>query len=72
MGVQVNNPLSLEESNPWKSWFEDLELRRMIRQDVQRTWVVSELRESCRITLTTNDAAFPTYRTFASPRRTIR
>lgn len=35
--VQVNNPLGLDSANPWSSWFQDLELRRTIRQDVQRT-----------------------------------
>lgn len=37
LGVQVNNPLSLDSENPWQSWFADLELRKTIRQDVQRT-----------------------------------
>lgn len=37
VAVQLNNPLSLDESSPWKAWFKDLELRRMIRQDVERT-----------------------------------
>jgi TBC1 domain family protein 5 len=47
-----NNPLSLDEQvcrsrlfafrldsfqNPWKQWFENVELRKTIRQDVQRT-----------------------------------
>ncbi|GAA5950232.1 hypothetical protein JCM3765_004248 [Sporobolomyces pararoseus] len=36
--VKVNNPLGLEENNPWQSWFADLELRKTIRQDVQRTF----------------------------------
>lgn len=35
--VKGNNPLGLEEENPWISWFEDLELRKVIRQDVLRT-----------------------------------
>lgn len=35
--AKVNNPLGLEEDNPWQSWFADLELRKTIRQDVQRT-----------------------------------
>jgi TBC1 domain family protein 5 len=35
--VKLNNPLGLEEDNPWQSWFADLELRKTIRQDVQRT-----------------------------------
>ncbi|GAA6023999.1 hypothetical protein JCM11491_002875 [Sporobolomyces phaffii] len=36
--AKVNNPLGLEEDNPWQSWFADLELRKTIRQDVQRTF----------------------------------
>lgn len=36
--VKHNNPLSLEEENPWQSWFADLELRKTIRQDVLRTF----------------------------------
>ncbi|KAK4051847.1 hypothetical protein OIV83_002552 [Microbotryomycetes sp. JL201] len=38
MNVQVNNPLGLDDANPWSTWFQDLELRRTIRQDVQRTF----------------------------------
>ncbi|KAK4058404.1 hypothetical protein OIO90_000562 [Microbotryomycetes sp. JL221] len=38
LNVQVNNPLGLDDDNPWSTWFEDLELRRTIRQDVQRTF----------------------------------
>ncbi|GAA5859295.1 hypothetical protein JCM8547_001970 [Rhodosporidiobolus lusitaniae] len=36
--VRHNNPLGDEEENPWKSWFADLDLRKTIRQDVQRTF----------------------------------
>lgn len=35
--VKGNNPLGLDEENPWKLWFADLELRKTIRQDVLRT-----------------------------------
>ncbi|KAM0788387.1 hypothetical protein ACM66B_001525 [Microbotryomycetes sp. NB124-2] len=38
LNVQVNNPLGLDDANPWSTWFQDLELRRTIRQDVQRTF----------------------------------
>ena len=37
LDVNVNNPLGLDEGNKWSAWFKDLELRRVIRQDVQRT-----------------------------------
>jgi TBC1 domain family protein 5 len=30
--------LSLDGSSPWKTWFAHLELREMIRQDVERTF----------------------------------
>ncbi|BGO90109.1 hypothetical protein NBRC10512v2_002156 [Rhodotorula toruloides] len=36
--VKANNPLGLDEENPWQAWFKDLDLRKMIRQDVQRTF----------------------------------
>lgn len=32
------DPLSLDGSSPWKTWFEHLELRGTIRQDVERTF----------------------------------
>ncbi|KAF7731692.1 hypothetical protein EC973_008863 [Apophysomyces ossiformis] len=32
-----NNPLALNESNPWQQYFADLELRKVILQDVERT-----------------------------------
>ncbi|KIM28970.1 hypothetical protein M408DRAFT_8402 [Serendipita vermifera MAFF 305830] len=35
---EKNNPLSLDEENPWKTWFESVELRKTILQDVQRTF----------------------------------
>ncbi|CAG7846481.1 SubName: Full=Related to molybdenum cofactor biosynthetic protein {ECO:0000313/EMBL:CCA66895.1} [Serendipita indica DSM 11827] len=35
---EKNNPLSLDEQNPWKQWFENVDLRKTIRQDVQRTF----------------------------------
>lgn len=37
LDLNVNNPLGLDEGNQWSAWFKDLELRRVIRQDVQRT-----------------------------------
>ncbi|KZO97897.1 hypothetical protein CALVIDRAFT_497121 [Calocera viscosa TUFC12733] len=35
-GWERNNPLSLDAENPWQQWFADLELRKVIRQDVER------------------------------------
>ncbi|ORZ13485.1 hypothetical protein BCR42DRAFT_418413 [Absidia repens] len=33
-----NNPLALNESNPWQQYFADSEIRKVIRQDVDRTF----------------------------------
>jgi TBC1 domain family protein 5 len=33
----ASNPLGLETSNPWRQWFADLELRKALWQDVERT-----------------------------------
>jgi len=34
----VNNPLSLEEESPWRQYFENNELQKTIKQDVERTF----------------------------------
>ncbi|KAI8060074.1 rab-GTPase-TBC domain-containing protein [Gongronella butleri] len=36
--VADNNPLALSESNPWQQYFADAEIRKVIRQDVDRTF----------------------------------
>lgn len=36
--LEVNNPLSQAEDSPWKRYFEDTELRKVIQQDVERTF----------------------------------
>ncbi|THU99309.1 RabGAP/TBC [Dendrothele bispora CBS 962.96] len=36
--LERNNPLSLDNDNPWKEWFASLELRKTILQDVERTF----------------------------------
>ncbi|CAG8734376.1 9402_t:CDS:2, partial [Ambispora leptoticha] len=36
--LAVNNPLSLDQANPWQEYFKDTELRKIIRQDVERTF----------------------------------
>ncbi|KAI0261038.1 rab-GTPase-TBC domain-containing protein [Gloeopeniophorella convolvens] len=36
--LERNNPLSLHDENPWKEWFAAVELRKMIAQDVERTF----------------------------------
>lgn len=33
-----NNPLALNDSNPWQQFFADSEIRKVIRQDVERTF----------------------------------
>ncbi|KAJ3041164.1 TBC1 domain, member 5 [Rhizophlyctis rosea] len=34
----LNNPLSLSEDSPWTQYFKDVELQKVIRQDVERTF----------------------------------
>ncbi|KIM80775.1 hypothetical protein PILCRDRAFT_9217 [Piloderma croceum F 1598] len=36
--LEKNNPLSLDDENPWKEWFATVELRKTILQDVERTF----------------------------------
>ncbi|KAH8833830.1 RabGAP/TBC [Flagelloscypha sp. PMI_526] len=36
--LERNNPLSLDQNNPWKDWFDAVELRKTILQDVERTF----------------------------------
>ncbi|KAF5365589.1 hypothetical protein D9758_003208 [Tetrapyrgos nigripes] len=36
--LERNNPLSLDNANPWKEWFAKIELRKTIFQDVERTF----------------------------------
>ncbi|KAK9470194.1 rab-GTPase-TBC domain-containing protein, partial [Dipodascopsis tothii] len=36
--TNVNNPLSEDSSNPWKTYWQDEELRREILQDIERTF----------------------------------
>ncbi|KAG0260040.1 TBC1 domain, member 5 [Actinomortierella ambigua] len=36
--LEVNNPLSLAEDSPWQQFFVDSELKKVIRQDVERTF----------------------------------
>ncbi|KAJ7685110.1 rab-GTPase-TBC domain-containing protein [Mycena polygramma] len=36
--LDTNNPLSLDNENPWKEWFASVELRKTILQDVERTF----------------------------------
>lgn len=36
--LSVNNPLSLDDSNPWKTYYSTLETRRIILQDVERSF----------------------------------
>lgn len=33
----VFDPLSLEEESPWKKYYKDLEVKKEIRKDVERT-----------------------------------
>ncbi|KAF7295000.1 Rab-GAP TBC domain-containing protein [Mycena indigotica] len=36
--LETNNPLSLHSENPWKEWFNAVETRKTILQDVERTF----------------------------------
>ncbi|KAI8984111.1 hypothetical protein BDF20DRAFT_857996 [Mycotypha africana] len=36
--LSSNNPLSLNDHNPWQQYFADTEMRRIIQQDVERTF----------------------------------
>ncbi|KAK9708183.1 hypothetical protein K7432_009793 [Basidiobolus ranarum] len=36
--LAVNNPLSLDQESPWIQYFKDGELRKIIKQDVERTF----------------------------------
>ncbi|RCH98076.1 hypothetical protein CU098_008334 [Rhizopus stolonifer] len=38
-----NNPLALSDNNPWQQYFADSEIRKVIRQDVERTQVQQRL-----------------------------
>ncbi|KAK3865498.1 hypothetical protein Pcinc_028894 [Petrolisthes cinctipes] len=45
----LNNPLSQHEQSPWNQYFEDSELKKLIRQDVVRTFPEVEFFQSQRI-----------------------
>lgn len=47
--LAVNNPLSLDDSNPWKAYYTTLETRRVILQDVERTFPDFELFRQMRV-----------------------
>ncbi|GAC93467.1 hypothetical protein PHSY_001032 [Pseudozyma hubeiensis SY62] len=47
--LAVNNPLSLDDSNPWKAYYTTLETRRVILQDVERTFPDLELFRQARV-----------------------
>ncbi|KAG9075153.1 hypothetical protein FS749_013199, partial [Ceratobasidium sp. UAMH 11750] len=38
VNLAQNNPLSLDESNPWRDYFASLDLRKTIAKDVERTF----------------------------------
>uniref|UniRef100_A0A0P4WL95 Rab-GAP TBC domain-containing protein n=1 Tax=Scylla olivacea TaxID=85551 RepID=A0A0P4WL95_SCYOL len=45
----LNNPLSQDQESPWNQYFEDSELKKLIRQDVVRTFPEVEFFQSTRI-----------------------
>ncbi|KDE05955.1 hypothetical protein MVLG_03641 [Microbotryum lychnidis-dioicae p1A1 Lamole] len=64
--VDQNNPLAIDEGNPWTSWFEDLELRRVIRQDVSRTFPEIPYFHSSQVQDQITDLLFIFVKSFAS------
>lgn len=45
----LNNPLSQDQESPWNQYFEDSELKKLVRQDVVRTFPEVEFFQSQRI-----------------------
>ncbi|KAF9435517.1 TBC1 domain, member 5 [Entomortierella beljakovae] len=56
--LEVNNPLSLAEDSPWQQFFVDSELRKIIKQDVERTLPDNDYFRSEKIQDQLNDILF--------------
>ncbi|PWZ02222.1 hypothetical protein BCV70DRAFT_156991 [Testicularia cyperi] len=56
--LSINNPLSLDESNPWKTYYAALDIRRVISQDVERTFPDLELFRDTRVQQGLTNALF--------------
>ncbi|KAH7107355.1 RabGAP/TBC [Auriculariales sp. MPI-PUGE-AT-0066] len=58
LGWETNNPLSLDDQNPWREWFAALELRKTIAQDVDRTFPDIEYFRSPKVHATLTNILF--------------
>ncbi|KAN0061783.1 hypothetical protein ACQY0O_005776 [Thecaphora frezii] len=56
--LSVNNPLSLDDSNPWKAHYASLEIRQTIAQDVERTFPELALFRQARVQQGLTNALF--------------
>ncbi|KAI7818855.1 hypothetical protein BC939DRAFT_480032 [Gamsiella multidivaricata] len=56
--LEVNNPLSLAEDSPWQQFFVDSELRKIIKQDVERTLPDNDYFRSEKVQEQLNDILF--------------
>ncbi|KAF9175913.1 TBC1 domain, member 5 [Mortierella sp. AD010] len=56
--LEVNNPLSLAEDSPWQQFFVDSELRKIIKQDVDRTLPDNDYFRSEKVQEQLNDILF--------------
>ncbi|KAI1317504.1 TBC1 domain, member 5 [Mortierella claussenii] len=56
--LDVNNPLSLAEDSPWQQFFVDSELRKIIKQDVDRTLPDNDYFRSEKVQEQLNDILF--------------
>ncbi|KAG0002725.1 TBC1 domain, member 5 [Entomortierella chlamydospora] len=56
--LEVNNPLSLAEDSPWQQFFVDTELRKIIKQDVDRTLPDNDYFRSEKVQEQLNDILF--------------
>ncbi|KAF9904018.1 TBC1 domain, member 5 [Lobosporangium transversale] len=56
--LEVNNPLSLAKDSPWQQFFVDSELRKVIKQDVDRTLPDNDFFRSEKVQEQLNDILF--------------
>ncbi|KAF9364919.1 TBC1 domain, member 5 [Mortierella sp. NVP85] len=56
--LEVNNPLSLAEDSPWQQFFMDSELKKIIKQDVERTLPDNDYFRSEKVQEQLNDILF--------------
>ncbi|KAF9089865.1 hypothetical protein BGX23_006422 [Mortierella sp. AD031] len=56
--LELNNPLSLAEDSPWQQFFVDSELKKIIKQDVERTFPDNDYFRSEKVQDQLNDILF--------------